>query len=79
MREIAVIVEALSTGFSYIQDCLDRDIEPVILETLREDPENYAIIQEEREQKYRRLPEGTRILREDPSYENTLKMVRDSL
>lgn len=76
MKRIAVIVEALSTGFNLVQDCLDRDIEPVILETLREDSENYEIIQEEREQKYRRLPKKIQILREDPSYENTLQMIK---
>ena len=64
MNKTVVIVEAYSTGINLVQDCLDRQLEPVILETRIEDPEAYGLLQPEREAKYRRLDRNIRIIRE---------------
>ena len=76
MGKKVVIVEALSTGFNLVDDCLERDLEPVILERYFEAYEYYEEIKAARQIKYRKLKSGVTILREDPDYNKTLEMIR---
>lgn len=77
MRDRVIIVEALSTGFNLVQDCLDRGLEPVILEVDHKDEKMNALIKQERAQKYCHLDGSILIIKEDPCYEKTLEMVKD--
>ncbi len=76
MMQKIVIVEALSTGFNYIQDCIDRGFEPVILEVAYADKNMEDFINQQRQEKYVKLKTKIQILRESDSYEKTLEMVR---
>lgn len=77
MRDRVIIVEALSTGFNLVQDCLDRGLEPVILEVDHKDEKMNALLKLERAQKYCHLDGNTLIIKEDPCYEKTLEMVKN--
>lgn len=76
MRDRVVIVEALSTGFNLVQDCLDRGLEPVILEVDFNDTELNELCDLERERKYCHLDGSTLIIKEDLCYEKTLETVK---
>jgi len=71
-----VIVEALSTGFNYIQDCLDRDLEPIVLEVRLDQNEALETIQKERDEKYGTLKNSVKIIKEASSYEDTFKQIQ---
>lgn len=72
-----IIVEALSTGFNLIADCLERDYEPVILEDYYEDGEAKDEIEEHRNESYLRLKQDVKIIRALPDYSDTLEMIRE--
>lgn len=76
-KKRVVIVEALSTGFNFIQDCLDRNLEPVILEVVYAEKKAYDVILEEREEKYRKIKTPVKILQEKSTYEETFSMIKD--
>jgi len=76
MTKKVVIVEALSTGFNYIQDCIERGLEPVILEVACADKNILEFMEQLRHEKYAKLTTKVQTLREAETYEKTLEMVR---
>jgi len=72
-----VVVECFSTGKNYIQDIIDRNYNPVVLETKPEDGSlESRRYNEERENCYNSIDNDFVLLREKDSYEETLEMVR---
>ena len=76
MRNI-VIVECFSTGVNFIQDIVDRNYNPIVLETKIEEHDDYDLYKKQRLSEYDRVTEDFMLLREQNSYEETLEMVRD--
>ena len=74
--EKIIIVEALSTGFNLIEDCVNRGYEPVILETYIPDEKGRELIEKDRAAKYIRLKRDVKKIRADADYAKTLEMVR---
>ena len=77
MKKNIVVVEALSTGFNYVDDALVRGYQPVVLEAL------YPGTEEERAQfrgiqaeVRRRLPKGTPVISPNKDYASVLAQVR---
>lgn len=77
MSNKVVIVEALSTGFNYVHDCLERGLEPIILEVNFPDSKTLLNFEAEREKKYRKLNTEIQIFKEKASYDETLELVRE--
>ena len=77
MKNKIVVAEATSTAFNYLDDIRALGYEPVILEAYL--PDGYArrMLDEERRVKYSRIKYPITILKEDPDYEVTLRMVKD--
>ena len=71
-----IIVEAFSTGYNFIADCLERGYEPVILEDYYEDGEAKDEIEEHRNESYLNLKQNVKIIRALPEYSDTLEMIR---
>ena len=74
--ERIVIVEAVSTGYNYVIDCLERGYEPVVLETLELSPEMEAEMASDRKMCYAMFPLKVRTLHEERDYEKTLAEIR---
>ena len=75
--ENIIIVECISTGINYIQDIIDRNYNPIVLELKleldSEEGQKYAeIIHSE----YERIDNEFEIIYEKDSYEETLEMVK---
>ena len=77
MNNKIVIVEAMSTGFNYIEDIRQRGYEPVILEVYLPDGYAKTLLDEERKDKYSRIGFPVTIIKEDPDYEVTLQKIRE--
>lgn len=75
--ERVVIVEALSTGKNYVKDCVDRGLEPVVLEPRILSKSMAAEVGKDRRDTYPFFPQGIRIIQEKPDYGDTLAMVRE--
>ena len=76
MRNI-VIVECFSTGINFIQDIVNRNYNPVVLETRIEKHVDYDFYKSIREEEYRRIKEDFILLKEQDSYDETLEMIRE--
>lgn len=77
MKKNIIVVEALSTGFNYVEDALARGFQPVVLEAM------YPGTEEERAQFQtlqadvrRRLPKGTPVIPPNKDYASILEQVR---
>ena len=72
-----IIVQCMSTGINYVQDIIDRNYNPVILEMnpfgVGEDAELY---QEEVKEEYKLIKADYDLVYEQDTYEETLEMVR---
>ena len=75
MRNI-VIVECISTGINFIQDIVNRNYNPIVLETKLEDGD-YGVYRNLRKEEYGRIAEDFVLLEEKESYDETLEMVRE--
>lgn len=71
-----IIVEALSTGSNLIQDCFDRDLEPIVLERYLDTEVSAKALEHERSEKYSHIKVPFTIIKEQKSYEVTLEQVR---
>ena len=77
MRNI-ITVQCMSTGVSYVQDIIDRNCNPVILEMKPfDDTEEAKLYQEEVEAEYERINADYDLIYEKDTYEETLEMVRE--
>ncbi|WP_458454335.1 ATP-grasp domain-containing protein [Methanobrevibacter sp.] len=76
MRNI-VIVQCMSTGKNYIQDIIDRNCNPVVLEMKPfGDSEDALIYQEEVKNEYNFIENDFDLIYEKDTYEETLEMVK---
>lgn len=77
MKNKIVIAEATSTAFNYLEDIRALGCEPVILEAYL--PDGYAkrMLDEERKVKYSHIKYPITIMKEDPDYSVTLRMIKD--
>ena len=75
MRNI-VIVECISTGINFIQDIVNRNCNPIVLETRIEEHDDYGLYKNLRISEYGRIPEDFLLLEEKESYDETLEMIR---
>ena len=77
MRNI-IIVQCMSTGKNYVQDIIDRNCNPVILEMKPfGDSEDALAYQEEVKHEYDLIENDFDLIYEKDSYEETLEMVRE--
>ena len=77
MKKHIVIVEALSTGFNYVDDALARGFQPVVLEaTYPGTEEERAQFRALQEDVRRRLPKGTPVIPPSKDYASILAQVR---
>ena len=76
MRNI-VIVECMSTGINFIQDIVNRNCNPIVLETRIEQHEDYGLYNDLRNSEYERITEDFLLLEEQDSYDETLEMIRE--
>ena len=77
MRNI-IIVQCMSTGKNYVQDIIDRNCNPIILEMKPfGDSEDAMIYQEEVKREYELIENDFDLIYEKDSYEETLEMVRE--
>ena len=74
-----VIVECASTGINYIQDIIDRNHTPIVLETRRFDdsPESREYYEKVVKSSYELINNEFELIHEKESYEETLEMVRE--
>lgn len=72
MRNI-IVVEAISTGYNYVEDIYRRGYNPVVLEPKAESEE----IAESREACYKNLFRNPEIISEASTYEETLEMIKE--
>ena len=73
-----IIVQCTSTGINYVQDIIDRNYNPVVLELKpSDDTEEAMIIQEEIRHNYELIEPDFELIYEKDSYEDTLEMVKD--
>ena len=76
MRNI-IIVQCMSTGKNYVQDIIDRNCNPIVLEMKPfGDSEDALIYQEEVKMEYEFIENDFDLIYEKDSYEETLEMVR---
>ncbi len=76
MRNI-IIVQCTSTGKNYVQDIIDRNCNPIILEMKPfGDSEDALIYQEEVKSEYELIENDFDLIYEKDTYEETLEMVR---
>uniref|UniRef100_UPI0025EE99A2 ATP-grasp domain-containing protein n=1 Tax=uncultured Methanobrevibacter sp. TaxID=253161 RepID=UPI0025EE99A2 len=76
MRNI-IIVQCMSTGKNYVQDIIDRNCNPIVLEMKPfGDSEDALIYQEEVKREYEFIENDFDLIYEKDSYEETLEMVR---
>ena len=76
MRNI-IIVQCMSTGINYVQDIIDRNCNPVILEVKPfDDTEEAREYQKEVEEEYKLIEADYDLIYEKDSYEETVEMVR---
>ena len=77
MRNI-IIVQCMSTGKNYIQDIIDRNCNPIVLEMNPfGDSEEAMIYQEEVKSEYELIENDFELIYEKDTYEETLEMVRE--
>lgn len=77
MRNI-IIVQCMSTGKNYVQDIIDRNCNPIVLEMKPfGDSEDALIYQEEVKREYELIENDFDLIYEKDSYEETLEMVRE--
>ena len=76
MRNI-IIVQCMSTGKNYVQDIIDRNCNPIVLEMKPfGDSEDALVYQEEVKREYEFIENDFDLIYEKDSYEETLEMVR---
>ncbi len=76
MRNI-IIVQCMSTGKNYIQDIIDRNCNPVVLEVKPiGDTEEAMVYQEDAMMEYELIKADFELIYEKDTYEETLEMVR---
>ena len=73
MRNI-IIVEAVSTGYNYVEDVIQRGFRPVLMECKEEDSPEVEVMRKGSYALFRHMPE---IIKEKDNYEETLAMVRE--
>ena len=76
MRNI-VIVECMSTGINFIQDIVDRNFNPVVLDLNNIDNENGNTYNHHKQEDMKLISEDFELIREKDSYEETLLMVKE--
>ena len=77
MRNI-VIVECMSTGVNYVQDVIDRNYNPIVLELkITDDSEEGILYKNHRARGYEAIDSEFEMIYEKESYEETLAMVKE--
>ncbi len=77
MRNI-IIVQCMSTGKNYVQDIIDRNCNPIVLEMKPfGDSEDAMAYQEEVKEEYELIENDFDLIYEKDTYEETLEMVRE--
>ena len=77
MRNI-IIVQCMSTGKNYVQDIIDRNCNPMVLEMKPfGDSEDAMAYQEEVKEEYELIENDFDLIYEKDTYEETLEMVRE--
>ena len=77
MRNI-IIVQCTSTGINYVQDIIDRNCNPIILELKPfGDTEEARIFHEEVLESYKLITADYELIYEKDTYEETLEMIRE--
>ena len=73
-----IIVECMSTGVNYVQDVMDRNHNPIVLElTIQDDSEEGIIYKNHRSRGYEAIDCEFDMIYEKESYEETLAMVKE--
>ena len=76
MKRNIVVVEAVSTGANFIRDIVNRNYNPIILDTRIEETEENQAYMEIRRIAKEKMDFDVEVLSEKDSYEETLEMVR---
>jgi hypothetical protein len=77
MRNI-IIVQCMSTGKNYVQDIIDRNCNPMVLEMKPfDDSEDARTYREEVKEEYELIDNDFDLIYERDTYEETLEMVRE--
>ncbi len=72
-----IIVQCMSTGKNYVQDIIDRNLNPIVLEMkLFDDSEDAIITKEEINAEYELIDNDFDVIYEKDTYEETLEMVK---
>ena len=69
-----VIVEAISTGYNFVEDAVRRGYNPIVLEYETEGSDDYDSVRKESHENYYRQPT---IIKINGDYDRTLKIVRE--
>ena len=75
MRNI-VVVECVSTGINFIQDIINNNYTPIVLETNIEEDESYDFYKNFRISCYEKIKDDFELIHEKDTYKETLEMVR---
>lgn len=75
MRNI-IIVECMSTGINFIQDIIDRNYNPIVLDLKDIDNEMGRIYQQHKQDDYKLIKEDFELIIEKDTYEETFEMVK---
>ena len=71
-----IIVECLSTGINYIQDIIDRNYNPIVLDTKNEDNEVGKTYYHHKQEDLKQISEDYETITEKDTYEETLEIVK---
>ena len=72
-----IIVQCISTGKNYVQDIIDRNLNPIVLEMkLFDESEDAIITKEEVNAEYDLIDNDFDVIYEKDTYEETLDMVK---
>ena len=74
--ENIIIVECMSTGINFIQDIVDRNYHPIVLDTKPVDNEIGRIYAHHKQEDLKLITEEYTLITEKDSYEETLEMVK---
>ena len=75
MRNI-IIVECASTGINYIQDIINRNCNPIVLQTKNREGKTNQVYEKLVKDSFKKIDADFELIYEKDSYEETLEMVR---
>lgn len=72
-----IIVECMSTGINFVQDIIDRNYNPIVLNLKDPDSENAKVYNHHKQEDLKLITSDYELIDEKDTYEETLEMVKE--